>query len=82
MPAVIYQLTTAGLSRNGLLLSPQVEDLQVEFGVDSDGDGQLAVAEFPIHDLNGTDTSRIRRIRLTVISRTAAQDPRVTGAGR
>jgi prepilin-type N-terminal cleavage/methylation domain-containing protein len=84
-PAVIYQVNDATdtLTRNAMTLATSVEDLQVEFWVDNrvrngaidgapTGD---AATEFPIHDLNSApgwavDPSRIRRIRVSVLTRT------------
>jgi prepilin-type N-terminal cleavage/methylation domain-containing protein len=82
VPAVIYELSGSQLLRNNEILARQLEDLQVEFGVDANGDGQIAGTEFPIHDLDGSDTSLIRRVRLSVISRTSLEDPSLTGPGR
>jgi prepilin-type N-terminal cleavage/methylation domain-containing protein len=73
-PAVIWEVSGTDLLRNGIRLSNQVEDLQVEFGVDADGDGQLAGGEFPIHDLNGSDASAILRVRLSVTGRADRED--------
>ncbi len=73
-PAVIYEVTGAGLQRNTLLFSAQVEDLPVEFGVDVDGDGELTGGEFPVHSLDGSSTDRVRTVRLTVVTRTTRDD--------
>jgi prepilin-type N-terminal cleavage/methylation domain-containing protein len=82
-PAVIWRVSGTNLLRNGVRLSNQVEDLQVEFGVDGDGDGQLVgVGEFPIHDLNGNDPGAIRRVRLSVITRAAREDNDLQNPGR
>jgi prepilin-type N-terminal cleavage/methylation domain-containing protein len=72
-PAIIYQVTGAGLLRNNQLFSAQVEDIQVEFGVDADGDGELAGGEFPIHGMTA-DTDLVRTVRLTVVTQTARDD--------
>jgi len=72
-PAVVYQVTGAGLLRNNQLFSSQVEDIQVEFGVDANGDGDLTGAEFPIHSLVA-DTALIRTVRLSVVTQTARDD--------
>ena len=82
VPASIYEVSGSGLRRNALLISSQVEDIQVEFAVDSDGDGQIGVGEFPIHDLDGSDVSRIRGVQLSVLTRTLANDPQLAGPGR
>lgn len=83
-PAVIYELNPATntLTRNGMTLANSVEDFQVEYWVDNrtrngaiDGAPSDANTEFPIHDLNADpgwamDTSRVRRVRVSVITRT------------
>jgi prepilin-type N-terminal cleavage/methylation domain-containing protein len=85
VPAIIYELNANGnpnanqLTRNGLMLSSAVEDLQVEYWVDNSALGNLNgviddATEFPIDDLNNPpgpqamDTSAIRRIRISVIT--------------
>ena len=69
------------LTRNGLVLATGVEDLQIEYWVDNSPIGLLNgvvddATEFPVDDLNNQpgaatmDTSAIRRIRISVITRT------------
>ena len=69
------------LTRNGLTLATGVEDLQIEYWVDNSPIGLLNgvvddATEFPVDDLNNQpggatmDTSAIRRIRISVITRT------------
>ena len=82
VPAVIYQRTGAGLERNKKLLSSQVEDVQVAFGLDLDDDGVIAGAEFPIHDIKTANTNRIQEVRVSVLTRTRTEDPALTGNGR
>lgn len=82
VPALIYQLTPAGLTLNGMLLSDQVEDMQIEFAVDANGDGSIGAGEFPIHDLNASTPSLVKGLRLSVMTRTVTEDPNFTGAGR
>jgi prepilin-type N-terminal cleavage/methylation domain-containing protein len=83
VPAVLYQVLAAGLglTRNGLMLSAEVEDLQIEFGVDVNGDSLIdpLAGEFPIHNLAGFDPARILQARLTVTTRTTQADPDFTG---
>lgn len=83
-PAIIYEVdpATNTLTRNGMTLATSVEDFQVEYWVDNrtrngaiDGAPADANTEFPIHDLNANpgwtiDTSRIRRVRVSVLTRT------------
>ena len=78
----MYELTAGILTRNTLVLSSLLEDVQVEFGVDVDGDGQLGAGEFPIHDLNASNPSAVLSVRLSVLTRTAAGEPGTMGPGR
>ena len=82
VPASIYEVSGSGLRRNALLISSHVEDVQVEFAVDANDDGQIGAGEFPIYDLDGFDVSRIRAVQLSVLTRTLADDPRLAGPGR
>jgi prepilin-type N-terminal cleavage/methylation domain-containing protein len=82
VPAHVYELTAGILTRNTLVLSSLLEDVQVEFGVDVDGDGQLGAGEFPIHDLNASNPSAVLSVRLSVLTRTAAGEPETMGPGR
>jgi prepilin-type N-terminal cleavage/methylation domain-containing protein len=83
-PAILYEVVagTNELQRNGMTLATSVEDLQVEYWVDNrtrngEIDGNPTgdpTTEFPIHDLNtnpgwAIDTSRIRRVRVSVLTR-------------
>ncbi len=83
VPAIIYELNepTLTLTRNGVTLSTSIEDLQIEYWVDSQvADGVVGGTEWPIHDLNTIaagftiDTEQIRRVRISVVSRTDSGD--------
>ena len=90
VPAILYEVVpTAGgfaLMRNGQLLSPSIEDLQVEYWVDlsvpPDNDTD-DLNESQISDLNapmlGVNPSRILRVRISVVSRSTQAD---TSTGR
>jgi len=82
VPAVVYERNGNGLVRNNRLVSRYVEDLQIEFGVDANNDGQITGAEFPIHGLFGQDPTLVRVVRLSVLARTATEDQQLTGNGR
>ncbi len=82
VPARVYQMTSNGITRDGMVLSNLVEDIQVEFGVDANDNGQLDGGEFPIHDLDGFDPALVRTVRLTLITRTPLDDPDHVGSGR
>jgi len=90
VPAILYEVVPSpvpappgsfSLMRNGQLLSPSIEDLQVEYWADlsvpPDNDTD-DLNESQISNLNdpliGIDTSRIRRVRLSVISRSSQAD--------
>jgi len=81
VPAVTYRLVGADLMRNALRLARDVEDLQLEFGVDADSDGQIAAGEY-VHDLNGSDPLDILALRLSVISRADREDDELLTSGR
>jgi len=73
VPAVHYDVAGTTLRRNGVAMSNNVDDLQVEYWVDSAGlapNGVVDASEWPVHDLNAMvslDTSRIRRVRISIV---------------
>jgi Tfp pilus assembly protein PilW len=81
VPAIVYEVTGAGLHRNDMLFSAQVEDLQIEFGVDLNGDGDLT-GELPVDSLDGSSTDRVLTVRLTVVTRTTRDDLGIANGGR
>ena len=81
IPATIYELSGLQLTRNNLQLSLGVEDIQIEFGIDANDDGQIAGGEFPIHDLDGYNPAQIRTVRLNVLTRTSSQDEALAASG-
>lgn len=84
VPAIIYEgprdeNDPPGLTRNALPLSSVIEDLQVEYWVDSkppDCDGIMGGAdEFPIHNLNDADNlERVRLVQVSVVARADLDD--------
>jgi hypothetical protein len=83
VPAVVYRVAGGlGLTRNGLMISAEVEDLQVEFGVDRNLDDQLTGTEFPIHVLPGENADQVRSIRISVVARSTQGDPDYVGPDR
>jgi len=82
VPAILYERTSGGLIRNSLVVSRQIEDLQVEYAVDANDDGQIDGGEFPIHGLSGQNPGLLRGVRLSVLARSIAEDPQITGTGR
>jgi len=81
VPAVIYRLNGTDLIRNDFRVARQVEDLQVEFGLDADDNGLVADNEFQ-HDLNGRDPLELLAVRLTVVVRGERTDETVESTGR
>jgi prepilin-type N-terminal cleavage/methylation domain-containing protein len=79
VPALVYQLTGTTLTRNGTVISDQVDDIQVEWWVDTNSDGDMTSDEFPIHDLDGEDTSRLRLARLYLTTLSSVPDASVQG---
>jgi len=82
VPALVYQLAGTQLTRNGTVVATQVEDVQVQFGVDADRSGEVDLldpVEFPIDDLAGSDLSLIRLARVSITSRTLQPDPDFQG---
>jgi prepilin-type N-terminal cleavage/methylation domain-containing protein len=97
VPAQVYELdqdpTVLELHRNGLLLASQIEDLQVEYWLDSSGTPngiQDADNEFPVNTLNNPDPpggaipanmSLVRRVRISVLARTTQEDGQSDATG-
>lgn len=81
VPAIVYEVNGTDLRRNGLRLATQVEDLQVEFGVDANSDGQIVEAEY-VDDLNGSDPLDILAVRVSVIARADREDESIETSGR
>jgi prepilin-type N-terminal cleavage/methylation domain-containing protein len=81
VPARIYEIAGTTLTRDGLPLSDQVENLQLEFFVDADTDGTMDAGEFPVHSLAGSDAALVRSVRISVVTRTAQPDPENPGVG-
>jgi hypothetical protein len=82
VPSHVYEIDDSNglvLRRDGVALTDLVEDLQIEYWVDTRGvpDGVIDPTpgiEFPIHDLNTMpfpqrDTGRIRRVKISMLGR-------------
>lgn len=69
VPAVIYTVTGTTLSRNNMVLSSHIEDLQAEFGVDADRNGTVEGAEFPLDDLSGQEYELVENVRIHLTAR-------------
>jgi len=82
VPAHVYTVVNNQLLRDGMVLAGNVEDLQMAFFYDTDGDG-LEVgdgsdypgsAAGPIYQSGNWDNSDLIEIRVNVVVRTRAQD--------
>lgn len=84
VPAIVYEQSGLQLLRNNVMLSDQVEDLQVEFAVDLDADGDIEAddGEFPINDLNGNSSTLTRGVQLSVLTRAIQADETRPGLER
>ncbi len=92
VPAHVYRVVTPGgggpieLQRDGLVLAKDVEDLQVAWLYDDDGDGQVDAGEYrgaagSSLDPTAVDGERLREVRFNLVVRTAAEDPRNAAVG-
>jgi len=91
VPAHVYQVDLTGadpvLLRNRRLLATDVEDLQLAFFFDRDGDGVIddpdqATGELPggeggapLYDAVDWDNRDLREVRVNLVTRTRADDP-------
>jgi prepilin-type N-terminal cleavage/methylation domain-containing protein len=83
VPAVLYRVGTSGLTRNGVIVSSEIEDLQIEFGVDVNSDNQLSgSSEVDRDSLGGSDPALVRAIQISVIARSPQPDPDYLGSDR
>ncbi len=83
VPAIEYRIDSNRLYRNGLLLAEGVEDLQLVYFLDSNGNFSLDVGE--LHGISGnnyvakdSDASDLRAVRFNVVTRTRSEDERFT----
>ena len=82
VPALHYLVNANQLTRNGTVLSSNVEDIQIEYWVDADDDSVIdGIAEFPIHDLAGWDLADVKLARVSLTSRTEIPDLDMPGTG-
>ena len=79
VPALVYQVNGTTISRNSMILSNHIEDLQVQFGVDADRNGTVEGAEFPIDDLSGEEFELIETVRITLTARDQRGKPGFAG---
>ena len=82
-----YQLVTPGggapprLQRDGVMLAKDVEDLQVAWFYDANDNGQVDANEYQggsgtVYDNTLVDGNDLREVRVSLVVRTSADDPR------
>jgi prepilin-type N-terminal cleavage/methylation domain-containing protein len=69
IPALRYSVAAGTLSRNDIVLSSHIEDIQAEFGLDIDRNGTVEGAEFPIDDMDFQEYELVRNVRVHVTAR-------------
>jgi prepilin-type N-terminal cleavage/methylation domain-containing protein len=92
VPAHAYRVVDPGggapleLQRDGLILAKDVEDLQIAWLYDDDGDGQVDAGEYrgeagSALDTTAVDGAFLREVRFNLVVRTALEDPRNAAVG-
>ncbi|MGH9888612.1 MAG: PilW family protein, partial [bacterium] len=96
VPAQVYELDEDAreLRRNGLVLASSIEDLQIQYWVDTSGTPngtQEGDEEFPVNELNDpdppegpipADMTQIRRVKISVLARTDREEEQDSAHGR
>lgn len=82
VPAVVFEVSGTSLLRNNQLVATDVEDFQIEYAVDTNGDGQIGGGEFPINGLDGAAVANVRGVQISVLTRTSLEEEEHTGPGR
>jgi hypothetical protein len=83
VPALEYRIDSARLYRNNLRLADGIEDLQIVYFLDMNGDNDVDVGELrgdSVTDYLATDSdaSFLRWVRLNIVARTRSKDDRFT----
>jgi prepilin-type N-terminal cleavage/methylation domain-containing protein len=84
VPALEYRIDSASLLRNNLRLADGIEDLQITYFMDLDGDNEVDSGELrgesdsDSYLASASDASDLRWVRLNVVARTRAQDDHFT----
>lgn len=86
VPAHEYRIANGDeLRRDGLLLAKAVEDLQLAYFFDGDGDGEVDPGEMrgataaDAYDAQGRDVRELRRVRFNLVARTRSEEEGFTG---
>ncbi len=83
VPALEYRIDSARLYRNNLRLADGIEDLQIAYFLDTNGNDTVDVGELrgdSVTDYLATtsDASFLRAVRLNIVARTRSEDERFT----
>jgi prepilin-type N-terminal cleavage/methylation domain-containing protein len=83
VPALEYRIDSARLYRNNLRLADGIEDLQIAYFLDTNGNDTVDVGELrgdSVTDYLATtsDASFLRAVRLNIVARTRSEDDRFT----
>ena len=89
VPAIVYQLVGNQLQRNGVAIVDQVDDFQVAWFYDLNGDQLVDPGEYIADGQGGADTydatvldgTQLREVRIDVVVRTRDQDPNPSWQG-
>lgn len=82
IPAIEYRVTDGVLYRNGVRLARGVEDLQIAYRFDLDGDGAIADDEVrgadggTVYQAKNQSVELLREVRVSFVARTRREDPR------
>ena len=79
VPAIRYAVNANTISRNSIVLSNHIEDIQAEFGADLDRSGTVDGAEFPLDTLDGEEYELARNVRIHVTARETRIEPGFNG---
>jgi len=82
IPAIVYELVGDELRRNGVPIVDQVEDFQVAWFFDANGNSLVDPGEYIAdedgdngYDAAALDASELREVRINVVLRTRDEDP-------
>jgi len=84
VPALEYRINSEKLYRNNLLLADGVEDLQLTYFLDANGNNAVDVGELKGESTtnqyvaNQSDASELRAVRINIVARTRSEDDRFT----
>lgn len=89
IPAIVYELVGTTLMRNNVPLVQQVEDFQVSYFFDLNGDSNVDAGEYIAdgvgagddYEANNLDHTLIREVRINIVIRTRDADPDPTWSG-